>query len=290
MNWKKAHIISTWMLFLGIAPIQYAFIAYFALIILITIIPNLESIVGEIPYSLFIGKGIIILGFLLFLYSIIKGLKSKQYDELQFKFRRVKIGIIIDYIGHIGLISSYGLLFYGLSLPGGSFSGLFLLPFIFWMLFFYTISFAFTSLNRKTYQTIKLLTQYYEEKIINENEYQAFLTSLYSGQDIQLPKALKKYKSHPSITIDEDDNINTIKILNASKKTFQNLKSDLLKFYTLHGLSIVTYDKETSWMIQNESKNSYVLLNYDSNKNKIIIKWHKVDIPDFDVNTLQLLS
>lgn len=290
MNWKKVHIISKWILFIGIAPIQYTFITYSALLILMLIIPNLESILGEIPYSLFIGKSILTLGFLIFLYSTIKGLKSEQYDELQFKFSKVKYGIIVDYIGHLGLFSFYALLIYGLTSPGGSFSGLFLLPSIFWMLFFYTVSFAFTSLKRETYQTIKLLNQYHDDNLINENEYQTFLTSLYDGKDIQLPKALKKYKNHPSITINEDENTHSITISNASKNTYQNLKSELLEFYALHGLSIVTYDKETSWMLQNDQKNAYVSLNFDSKKNQTIIQWYKTDIPDFDVNTLQLLS
>lgn len=290
MSWKKAHILSKWILFIGIAPIQYIFAISIVLAILITAIPNLEKLLNLIPYASRIGMGIVIIGFLIYLYFVIKRLKSEPLDEIKFKFRKVKIGIIIDYIGHIGLISSYGLLFYGLSLPGGSFSGLFLLPFIFWMLFFYTISFAFTSLNRETYQTIKLLTQYYEDKVINENEYQTILASLYVGKDIQLPKALKKYKNHPSIIIDEDEDTHTITISNASKNTYQNLKSELLEFYALHGLSIVIYDKETSWMIQNEQKNAYVSLNFDSKKNQIIIQWYKTDIPDFDVNTLQLLS
>lgn len=290
MSWKKAHILSKWILFMGIAPIQYIFVIYVVLAILVTAIPNLEKSLNLIPYAPVIGKSIVIIGFLIYLYFVIKRLKDEPFDEIKFKFRKVKIGIIIDYIGHIGLLSSYGLLLYGLSLPGGSFSGLFLLPFIFWMLFFYTISFAFTSLNRETYQTIKLLTQYYEDKIINENEYQTFLASLYDGKDIQLPKALKKYKNHPSITIDEDENSHAITISNASKNTYQNLKSELLKFYALYGLSIVIYDKETSWMIQNEQKNAYVSLNFDSKKNQIIIQWYKTDIPDFDVNTLQLLS
>lgn len=290
MSWKKAHILSRWILFIGIAPIQYIFAISIVLAILITAIPNLEKSLNLMPYASVIGKSFIIIGFLIYLYFVIKRLKSEPFDEIKFKFRKVKIGIIIDYIGHIGLILSYGLLLYGLSLPGGSFSGLFLLPFIFWMLFFYTISFAFTSLNRETYQTIKLLTQYYEDKVINENEYQTFLASLYDGKDIQLPKALKKYKNHPSITIDEDENSHTITILNASKNTYQNLKSELLEFYALHRLSIVAYDKETSWMLQNDQKNAYVSLNFDSKKNQIIIQWYKTDIPDFDVNTLQLLS
>lgn len=290
MNWKKAYIISKWILFIGIAPIQYSFIVFFTLLIFMTIIPDLESILDQIPYSLLIGKGILVIGFLIFLHSIIKGLRSEKYDRLQFKFSKVKYGIIVDYIGHLGLFSFYALLIYGLLLPGGSFSGLFLLPFVFWMLFFYTVSFALTSLKRETYQTIKLLTQYHENKLIKENEYQTFLTSLYNGNEIKLPKTLKKYKEDPSVIIDDTENSRTITISNASANTYQNLKSELLEFYVLNGLSIVIYDKETSYMVQNDQKNAYVSLDYDFNKHQIIIQWYNTNVPDFDVNKLQLLS
>jgi hypothetical protein len=293
MSWKKAHIISKWIFSIGLAPLQYIFVGAILLAIISTIlslIPNLISTIDHSKYGTILITTLAILGFFTYLFFVIKQLKEMNYDDFSFHFNRVKVGIILNYIGHLGLISIYALYLYCLTLPASSCSGIFIIPSLIWMFIFYLMGTSFTSLDRNIYKTKQQLDQLLQDNIILKEQYEEYLNALYHRGKISLPKALKKYKDHPSITIDEDENSHTITISNASKNTYQNLKSELLKFYALHGISIVIYNKETSWMIQNDQKNAYVSLNFDSKKNQIIIQWYKTDIPDFDVNTLQLSS
>lgn len=236
-------------------------------------------------------KWIFAIGFLPYLFCIKKHLEKANRDEFKFHFSKIKYGIVVDYIGHMGLLffdkSIYNV--YILRLSAGCFFEVFLFFLIIWMVFFYTISFTLTSLSEKTYKTIQQLNQYYDDHLISEEEYQSILHSLYNGKDIQLPKSLKKYHNHSSALITETDNSNYITLSNASMNTYLQVKSELLNFYTPRGLSIVIYDKETSWIIDNEQKNAYVSLKYDFKKYQLVIQWYNTDIPDFDVNKLQLV-
>lgn len=292
MNWKKAHIISKWIFAIGLAPLQYFFATAILLAIvssMISLIPNLMSTIDQSNYLSILIISLVIIGFIPYLFFVIKRLKETSYDDFSFHFSTVKVGIILNYIGHLGLISIYSLYLFCYMFPNDG-CGFFMIPPLIWMFIFYLMGMNFTSLNRNIYKTKQHLEQLSQDNIISKEQYEEYLNSLYHGEKISLPKALKKYKDHSSVTIDEDENNHTITISNASESTYQNLKPELLKFYALHKLSFVAYDKETNCMIQNELKNAYASLNYYTNRHQIIIQWYNTEIPDFDVNKLQLLS
>ncbi len=123
------YIIARTILIIGITPI--------ALIILVLELDplinyNIHNFFSQHPYITWI---IIIL--------IVSGiLYSRSYKYMGETNGKFTVGTVFLFIGHIGMFIFYGLLIMtqiGI-FPNGGFSGLYLIPEIFWMGFFYFIS------------------------------------------------------------------------------------------------------------------------------------------------------
>lgn len=187
MNWKKAHIISRWIFTIGFAPLQYIFVGFILLTILLSLIPKLESIIDHTHYGLTATIIIATTAFFPYLYFIVKQLKETTYDDFTFHFSTVKFGIVLNYLGHLGLISIYFIYLYCLTYPSGSCSGFFIIPSLFWMFVFYLLGMNFTSLNRNIYKTKRQLDQLLQNNAISEEQYQEYLSTLYQDRKINLP-------------------------------------------------------------------------------------------------------
>src|SRR3989338_6376559 len=94
MNWKKAHIISKWIFVIGFAPIQYIIVGTVFMLIILSLVPKIESILNDSPYGSIFITILAILGFLPYLFFVINRLKETSYDDFSFHFSTVKVGII----------------------------------------------------------------------------------------------------------------------------------------------------------------------------------------------------
>ncbi|WP_373032948.1 hypothetical protein [Sulfurovum sp.] len=142
-NREIAYNYAKWITIFGLSPLLYVFFGSIPFAFLANI-PNrlisedLDSFLNT-HQVLFVAAAMI--GYLIFLYLIIRREKRKNIQSIDQPSNKFLLGVFLIYIGHLGLLSFYTLVIYGVLKGPGSSSGIFSIPMILWMLIFYTIGF-----------------------------------------------------------------------------------------------------------------------------------------------------
>lgn len=164
--WLNAYKTAQWIISIGVVPVVFFMISYSVFLIIISSIPGLLGFLEQL-----LSKSLVaIFGWIVFtaiVYFAIKKQREESYDHIIEISSKFKMGIILVFIGHIGLLAQYLFLAYGLIFAsGGSFSGMFLIPFMIWMGFFYLIGFNLIS-TQIYIAKLKTNKQAIDTKIIN---------------------------------------------------------------------------------------------------------------------------
>ncbi|MDD2950906.1 MAG: hypothetical protein PHU29_08975 [Sulfuricurvum sp.] len=151
MNGREvSYNFAKWIAIFGLSPLLYVFFGTITFAFLVNIINRL--IIADIDaflnthQILFMAAALI--GYLIFLYLIIRREKRKNIQSIDQPNNKFLLGVFLIYIGHLGLLSFYALVIYGILKGPGSSSGIFSIPMILWMLIFYTIGFNIVANQR----------------------------------------------------------------------------------------------------------------------------------------------
>jgi len=119
---ERTYIVAKWIAIIGLTPLLFLFST--------TLV---GMFIGEIGYIL------VVLLFLILGYFLFQHKKSKPMEQVNDTFM---FGVFLIFIGHIGLGAFYTLMIYAKVHGGGSVSGFFFIPMIFWMMLFYATGFS----------------------------------------------------------------------------------------------------------------------------------------------------
>ena len=153
---EKVYIVAKWISIIGLSPILYLFFGTLLLIMLDSFVfkltgETLDFLVNDYQFTF---KSLTGIGFFVFLYLIVRRELKKTTMVMSQVNGKFLFGVFLIYVGHLGLSSFYALLIYGAIKGGGSISGIFLIPMILWMLFFYLIGFSIVN-NQRLYEYMR---------------------------------------------------------------------------------------------------------------------------------------
>jgi len=148
---EETFIFVKWIMIIGLAPLLYLFFGSLLLMIVggfidnltdgaINVLLNKHVIVGNIIITILII--IAVIGFFAFVYFLIQREKKRPHKAMKKITGQFTFGVSLIFLGNLGLVAFYALIIYGFIQDGGSISGIFFIPIILWMIFFYAIGFS----------------------------------------------------------------------------------------------------------------------------------------------------
>ena len=141
---ERAFNVVKWIAIIGLSPLIYLFVGSWLLMIIGGFINKLtDNAINTLLNEYIITAYIIaLIGFFIFLYFLIKRERKKDNSPMKQVNDKFLFGVFLIFIGHLGLGAFYALMIYGIMNGGGSVSGIFFMPIIFWMILFYSIGFS----------------------------------------------------------------------------------------------------------------------------------------------------
>ena len=141
---ERAFNIVKWISIIGLSPLLYSFFGGLLLMLVGDFINKLtdnaiDTLLNEQSTT---GYAIALIGFIIFLYFLVKREIKKDNIPMTQVNDKFLLGVFFIIIGHLGMGAFYALLIYGQIHGGGSISGIFFIPIIFWMILFYSIGFS----------------------------------------------------------------------------------------------------------------------------------------------------
>lgn len=156
-NGERIFLVAKWISIIGLLPILYIFFGTLLFMVVGNFLNELTN--GAIvkllnEQSMIIWYIIAIIGFIIFSYCIVQKERKKNNQPLKQINYKFMIGVFLIFIGHLGLGGFYALMIYGIMNGGGSISGIFFIPMIFWMILFYLIGFGIVN-NQKYLERLR---------------------------------------------------------------------------------------------------------------------------------------
>lgn len=153
---ERNFLLINWITIIGLSPIIYLF---FGTIFLMTVGEWIDKLTNGWITTLLNEQNtifitVVLIGYFISLYFIVQREKKETNKAMKQVTTKFKLGVFLIFIGHIGLGLLYALVIYGLIKGSGSISGIFLIPMILWMFFFYSIGYSIVN-KQKTLERLR---------------------------------------------------------------------------------------------------------------------------------------